>query len=273
MSLATVPTEQRIAFLPVGQLRIDHLYQRTLMLPKVKKMAASWSDAKADSITVSARPNGFYVLDGQHRLAAARMAGVHGLWALIHTNLGQDQEAALWVALNTERSRPKATQIFRAKLASNDDDAQALQRVCAELGWAIQVSDNTIALPHRTVAIGTLERLLERGGEELVRTTILVVGQAWPEDSNHGKADVLEGVGLFIHTYRNHPGYTTSRLIAKLSEKPLLALRQRMQAMYTFGSAKRGGDQSRARKLAVLEAYNRDLRKGHLPETWKEMAQ
>lgn len=258
---------ERVSFLPVGELRIDPTYQRDLSLPKVRRIASSWSDAKADSITVSARANGFYVLDGQHRLAAARIAHVVGLWALIHVGLSQAEEAELFVALNTERTRPKALALFKSRL-TYDPIAREIVEIAESEGWMIQMTDNTIRHPRRTLAVAMLDSLYAAGGPDLVRRTLSVAGSAWPEDLDAGRADVLGSVGEFIRVYKTHPRFDIARLTTKLSEKPVVAIRQRIRALYSLsgsGGTRAGGDQTRAGLDAVLESYNRALRSGWLP--------
>lgn len=85
MVVAVAPRpSQRVAFLPTGHLRIDPSYQRDVNEPRIKRMAAAWDDRRADTLTVSARDGSFYVLDGQHRLLAARMAGIASMVSTRH---------------------------------------------------------------------------------------------------------------------------------------------------------------------------------------------
>lgn len=61
---------KKFATIPVSEIKIDAGYQRRLR-EKVNKMVANWDYNLCDVVLVSYRNNKFYVIDGQHRVAAA----------------------------------------------------------------------------------------------------------------------------------------------------------------------------------------------------------
>ena len=69
---------KKFVFLPVSELKIDHGYQRPIR-SKIKRMVREWDYNLCDVILVSYRDGKFYVVDGQHRVEAARQKGVEML--------------------------------------------------------------------------------------------------------------------------------------------------------------------------------------------------
>ena len=86
------------ASIPLHLLHIP-TYQRQLH-SSVAKIAAAWDDKKCGSITVSFRDGKFYVIDGQHRVAAAKLAGRINIFSMILTGLSREDEINMFVNQN-----------------------------------------------------------------------------------------------------------------------------------------------------------------------------
>ncbi len=251
----------RVAFLPVGQLRIDPRYQRNISDPRIRRMSSNFDVNKADTLTVSARPDGFYVLDGQHRLIAARKASISGLWCLIHTDLSSTDEAALFVSLNTERTRPGADDIFKARL-TYDPIAQDIERVVTEAGWVIKMKSHDIRRPRQTVGVVPLERWYLFGGPKFLATVLRISSEAWPDDIDNGRSQVLDAIGAFLALYEKEPLFKLDRLIAKLAEQSVTGFRQMLMAHKTGFSV---STQRGVGIDVILMIYNRSARGRFLP--------
>jgi hypothetical protein len=256
--------------LPTGQLKIDPAYQRELNSHRVDRMAREWCGLLAQTIDVSKRDGSFFVLDGQHRLAAARLAGVPELAATVYDDLTPAAEARLFVELNTLRVRPSAMDIFRARLHAGDEVAQSVLR-------AATASDVRIDIDRKsggnrgsgvTRAIGALMATHAAGGESLVRETLTCLRTAWPEERQALEAVPIFGVASFILTYRDHPRYDFARLARKLGEVSTGVFLRRVSALSdgVSSSYTGAGFLKAAPRRAVLEAFNRDLRGQRLPD-------
>lgn len=84
--------------LPVELLRVD-TYQRPIQ-KKVREIATKWDPAKAGTIKVSYRDGDFWVVDGQNRMEAAKLAGVRLLYCQISTDKTKQEETMDFVAQN-----------------------------------------------------------------------------------------------------------------------------------------------------------------------------
>lgn len=260
-----------VEVIATGRLKIDPSYQRELNEKRVQAMANQWSDRLADAITVSARNGSWYVIDGQHRLAAARLAGVGSMAAVVHVGLAPSEEAGLFADLNTLARRPTANQIFKARLEAGDESALSIRAACQQSGVTLDLANSggMAKVPHVTRAVAALERAYEAGGARLVRQILLTLRTAWPEDHRALEATPIFGVGGFITTYERHPRYDFPRIARKLGEKSASVFIRRVTDLSQ--ALREGGGNSGVQKIgprsAVLEAYNRDMRgNGRFPQ-------
>lgn len=122
---------------------VDHAYQREQDEARVERMAKMF---RADLIGVPVlhrRRDGSMVrIDGQHRLAAAILAGFGDVPVMceIHEGLSLDEEARLFLNLNGHRSAVRAIDKFQAKTVARDETALAIVATLASL--KLQVKKN-----------------------------------------------------------------------------------------------------------------------------------
>lgn len=111
-------------------LEVDHRYQRdTISVPRVNTIAAHFSWIKFGALCVVRRPDGkFVVVDGQHRLLAARKrASLSKLPCLVfETQGGVAEEAGDFVDCNSMRTAVGAFNKYRAKLVAKNPVALAI---------------------------------------------------------------------------------------------------------------------------------------------------
>ena len=82
----------------VGELFVDHRYQRPLDEARAKKMAAQWDRRMVGILDVSDRGSSasprYAVVDGQHRFAGAALLDTPPIMVVnVHTGLSVAQEA------------------------------------------------------------------------------------------------------------------------------------------------------------------------------------
>lgn len=262
-------TKPEVRIVRVASLKIDPTYQRPVNELRVERMAAEWNDDLAGAITVSERSDGFYVADGQHRLVAARRAGVIHLPAIVHSGLSQSEEASLFAAINTGTVRPSALAIFRARVIAADPVAEDIARVVAKCGCIIAYNQGRQSKqPNSTSAVSALERAYDAVGALGLEYTLRTCTTAWPDADRALDAPTITGVSGFLYTYQHHPLFRPERLSEKLAERPVRGFIQRAKDLGGSSSSATGGTgKVKAGPVkAALEAYNRGLRGNHLPE-------
>ena len=141
-------------------LLVDHTYQRSLSDSRVGALTRDWVWEAVGVLAVAQRENGqYYVMDGQHRLAAAlRRADVSTLPCLVFTDAN---EAKLFIQLNTHRKPPTMLQTFRARVHAEDPVAVAIEDFLSVRGLFVP-SCNRSRNPGAIYCIGVLYALWTR---------------------------------------------------------------------------------------------------------------
>ena len=105
-------------------LVVDKAYQRNESPKLVKSIAKNWKWTAAGVITVNKRDGVYNVIDGQHRvLAAKEIANITHLPCIIHDGLTIEQEAETFLDVNVGRNNMSALDKFRAATVKGDDIA------------------------------------------------------------------------------------------------------------------------------------------------------
>lgn len=109
--------------IPVVDLKIDSEYQRSLTGHRVDRIKDNWSWIACGVITVALRGSGsgaYYVVDGQHRVAAAERASITELPCLVFESLSHIDEAQGFIDVNTSRKAMSVVDKYRALLVVED---------------------------------------------------------------------------------------------------------------------------------------------------------
>jgi len=137
------------------QLVIDETYQRSANEPKIKALARDWSWVACGSIIVADRASTFYVVDGQHRvLAARRRADIKQLPCIVFETSSAVAEAKGFLQANTQRKPITGIDRFRALVVTNDPAALLVKRLCDQVGREVKASPT----PNAVRCVSTLLR-------------------------------------------------------------------------------------------------------------------
>lgn len=120
------PGEQRM--IGKDRLLIDHTYQRHANEAKLVAIAKDWSWVACGSIVVADREGALFVVDGQHRVMAARKrSDINALPCLVFKTREAKQEAKGFLAAQTQRKPITSVEKFRALLTVEDKAALVVQ--------------------------------------------------------------------------------------------------------------------------------------------------
>lgn len=109
---------KKIAAIPTRLLRICKSYQREAS--NVQKLIDEWDINKCDLLDVSYRDGYFYVIDGQHRLAAAKFKDVKSLPCVIREELTEKQEAIIFARQNRNIKKLYPYDTYKANIKCGD---------------------------------------------------------------------------------------------------------------------------------------------------------
>lgn len=254
------------AVVPIGQMVIDETYQRHVNDAFVRKLAAKWHPDSAGSIILNLRDDGQYaVLDGQHRVRAAALAGQIELPAHCFIGKSREEEARLFVELNT-KINVQSMDRFRANLKAGNIPEKNIRRALQEVGLDIQLAGRS---PNRVRCTTALLSIYNDDGLPMLKTIAGVLTSAFSSYSDDAKwaaysAEAWGGMSAFL---RRYPGVDVQRLILRLSmtgPSALLGMANQLK--------RRGSNTAMGWGMAVTKVYNHQLRgAGRLDETlWEK---
>lgn len=251
-----------------GDFSIDPRVQRELNEQRVDEMAADFRPDSLGLLTASERIDGrIYILDGMHRMVAARRAEYdEGIATRIFKDLTLQEEAGLFLTLNATRVVSPIDK-FRARVTLGDRIAVNINKILEmhglQVNWSAAQQSNSVS------AIVTLEKVYRGAG---VRTAgeysdlvDKVIGSIKRTQDTNEKQTVysrvmIEGLGIFWATFgksvdRDRLDFALGSLTpAQLNTRA----RNRREA--------NGGTIGENAAEVIWSVYNNRLRVGKLPE-------
>lgn len=131
---------KRIAEVHVDVLDRDDNYQRKPDEYHVAKIAAEWDDDSCAVILVSYRDGKLYVIDGWHRVLAARRAGKQTLAAQIYTGLTAQQEANIFRNQDANKGNVSLYDKHRAAVFEGVPEACILDTILGKFHLTIRAN-------------------------------------------------------------------------------------------------------------------------------------
>ena len=248
--------------LAVDELFVDYSYQRAADKRRARALAAGWDRRLAGVVEVSDRGAGssprYAVIDGQHRVLAARLLGRGQapvmVVATVHEGLTVADEARLFDRLNRERRRTSTWDHWRARKSAGDDGVVAIESVVAQVGCAHHVELRIDNAPREgnVRCTATLEKLAALGGVDLVRDTLDLIVDVWDVRQDGFDAPVVHGLGLVLHHLGDR--IDLERLTDTLLGVLPLGLKTQASEVVTAGT------QPVRIALTVMALYNRNRR-------------
>ncbi|MFO6447847.1 DUF6551 family protein [Erythrobacter sp. NE805] len=168
-----------------GQLEIDPTYQRSIDNPEsqalIADIALNWHWGRAQVLTVSRREGRLYVVDGQHRLAAAKLRGdIQQLPCLIEEFADVAEEAQLFGDLNDRRRPVSAIDKFRAALVGGDADCMAIGAAMERAGLTLAPHGNpTSWKPSQLANIGGIRAAWKTHGAAATELALTLMANAF----------------------------------------------------------------------------------------------
>lgn len=175
-----------LQYLLPAQLKVDPAYQRSLdggpSQSLIRKIAMFWNWDLCQPLVVARRDNGdLFVIDGQHRLAAANLRGdISQLPAVVVSYADPKDEAASFVHLNQQRRPLTKIDVFKAAVASGDEEANAIANALDDAGLSIAPhSNHTAWKPGMVSNIGGIEEAWRRRGPSATKLALRALGEGF----------------------------------------------------------------------------------------------
>lgn len=261
----------RLVELHAKEFSVDLKVQRILNEARADQMADKFQPHALGMVTASKRAdNHVYVLDGAHRISAARKAGYDGLIATrLFENLTVQEEAELFLSLNSSRA-VQAIDRFKVRITQGEPVAVGINNVLKAYGlhveWANNQSLGVIS------AIAALESVYHGVGvwkkgdypdlvDKVIRSLSRAYGQS--QDRMVYSKVMLEGLGIFCASFGARIDYDRLQFVLQGTVPRQIAVQAR--TLRDARGKKNAAGLGRAAAEVIHQMYNHRF-KMKLPE-------
>lgn len=267
MSAPDFGPKPQLFWLPTASITVDDTYQRSLESVRSRRLIGRiiagfrWSAFQAILAAPSA-PDHWHVIDGQHRLEAARQLAIALVPAIVIEGTGVAEEAGAFLRANHDRVTVSPFALHRALIAAEDPEALAIDALCRRDGIVIPRRPAVLAAqkPGETLALGTLRQIM-RSEPTLAERAVLLVAEAYRSEAGGLRGPIFRAVFDILHdaTPESRPD-TNRRLAAMLGSMTASAVMSGASRRYgaQTPAAVRGFLGERVRSVAAARFISED---------------
>jgi len=190
--------------LPTSKITSGLPYQRVIDERVVDRLVEEWDERLLEPLVISFRNGRYNLIDGQHRIAAARKKnGGRDVMmpCLIYSGMTYEQEAELCYKMDKAKKRLSLAQSTNALIESRiDKEITEISHLLEQEGfvWALNkdhgkaheiTTTRAVINAYHSLGVAGFVRMLH-----LLETT-------WSGDTGSLNASMLSGMALFIKTY------------------------------------------------------------------------
>lgn len=246
-------TPPSIEFIHVDDLKVDMDYQRSIENHASRRLiasiAANWDWRLCTPLAVSRRGDERYVLDGQHRLAAAKMRGdLPHLPCSVANYGGPADEAAMFVAANRARRAINRLDDFHAALVAGDEDALEVRKAIEAAGLKVARQTGSQSwLPGEVAFTSSVQKVVGKHGEDIVTEALTAIALAFKGEVLSNGASIFLGLTRILISPPD--GLDRQRLYGALT-------RHSMKDWGGYVQGIKGGDlRAQTMRAAIMKAY------------------
>lgn len=189
--------------LPTDKLIVDETYQRSLNRERVERIAADFNPRQFGYLKVSRRDGKYYVIDGQHRLAAAKLLGFTALPCNVYEGLDQRTEAEDFRSQQDNASRIHTRDRFRSAVVADDEESVRIAKIVREYGFTINGLGSEANHAGCISSVATLQRIVRgsANGFNILELTLYLVRVTWEKQTKSTLGFVLSGTAAFVKRF------------------------------------------------------------------------
>ncbi len=199
-----------LRWVPIAKMAVSAEQAARYRQSRVDHIAANLDLEQIGAPVVSHRDGVYWIIDGQHRMAALKAIGWgdQQVQCWTYDGLTEAEEAERFLKLNDTLSVNAITK-FRVGVEAGRAVECDINRVVLSQGLVISQSK----MPGAIGAIGTVRRIYDRGGPTVLRETLATVRDAYGDPGMD--AAVLDGIGYLVQRYAGE--LDLSRAVTKLA--------------------------------------------------------
>ena len=189
-----------LQYLTPAQLAVDPAYQRSIdglrSQKLIRRIAKIWNWDMCQPLVVAKREAGYFVIDGQHRLAAAKLRGdLQVLPCHIASYATPEAEAAAFVEINKARQPLTPVDVFTAEIAAGDKTAIAIAQAIEDAGLVLVRTRNNVGMkPGQIGNIGGIKTSWKMHGEEATTVALKVLSRAFEGQTMRYAGSIFPGI-------------------------------------------------------------------------------
>jgi hypothetical protein len=245
----------------VSDLAIDPSYQRSTRVRAsqrlIERIAQYWDWGLCQPLAVARREDGsLMVVDGQHRLEAARLRGDLAHLPCVITRFGNaGDEAAAFVALNRQRRPLAKLDLFKAALAAGEAEETAIAAAISDAGLILAPHSNFVSWkPGMVSNIGGIHAAWREKGEHATRIALAALADGFAGAVLRYAGTIFPGIAGFVVQQRMAlTGLEFERLVRVLRSRDQVAWRK---AIFRV-AADTGQRRDVAARTAITAAWDR----------------
>jgi hypothetical protein len=258
-----VERSARLAWVPVGLMRVPTMAQRELKAARADHIAANMDLEQLGTPTLSKRSGHFYIIDGQHRVEAFKQWNGDGwehqqLHCFVYEGLSEEDEAEIFLKLNDVLA-VQAFDKFRIGFNAGRSEELEISAIVQAAGLTISQSKAEGAIG----AVGTLRRVYRREGASVLGRALGIIRDAYGTPGL--EAPVIDGMGLLCGRYNGD--LDTSRAVTRLKSANG-GLAGLMNRAY-FAKNQTNAPLNQCVAAAAVDIINRGKGGKKLPSWWK----
>lgn len=251
----------RLRWIPLSKLAVSDQAQRELKQPRVDHLVAHFDHEQLGTPVVNERAGRFWIIDGQHRCAAAKeiYSPDHQIQCWTYSGLTQEEEAEKFLQINDVLS-VAAMDKYQIGVEAGREIESDIDRIVRAQGMTVtkQSVEGGIG------AVGTLRRVYMRGGPGVLARTLRIIDRSF--GTSGLEAPVIDGIGLLCGRYNGE--LQDELMVTKLSGMrggvtgflgKAAVIKERMKQPYNQCVA-----------AAAVEVLNSGRGGSKLPSWWRE---
>jgi len=252
-----------LRWVPIAETRVIPVAQRDFNQSQAEEYAADFDLEALGYPVVNYRNGAFYIIDGQHRIAALKLIGWgdQSIQCECYADLTDGQMAELYLR-RARRRKESAFDNFRIAITAGRAVECDVDRIVRAQGLRVShdKAEGSIA------AVITLKSVYERAGGTNLAQTLRIIKNAYDGDGKAFNVSTIKGVSLVCQRYEGKfdEKALTDRL-SKMTGGSLGLLRKAETIRRQTGAAK-----AHCVAAAIVELFNATRGGKRLDNWWRE---
>lgn len=192
------PRASNLRWVPIADMKVSPKAQREFKVGHAADYAADFDLEALGFPVLSHRDGNYYIVDGQHRIAALKMIGWgdQQIQCEVYEGLSEADEAGLFLRRDSRRAI-QAFDKFRIGVVAEREAETEIDRVVRAQGLRVSQDGD----PRSIGAVGALLKVHRNSGSVVLGRDLRLLRDGFPDDELAFRRELIEGAGLVCSRY------------------------------------------------------------------------